>query len=228
MLALILSGHFLLDIPCWLHFYQGSFSYTSRACFIFIQKIYFTHPMLPSFFVEEVSLTHPVLPSFLCGELPSFLCGELPSFLCGELPSFLCGELPSFLCGELPSFLCGEFLWHIRSCLHFYAGSYLHFYVGSFSYTSRSGFFFVFYTYRGGFFYFLCEDLLSSAAYSENNPLRKELGRSWPRRKMWKSHNQSREGCPRITWTELNKNKTWVKNGHRNESGRKEMDLRSK
>ena len=48
-----LSGEFLLHVPCWLHFYLGSFSYTSRAGFIFIWG---------------VSLTHPVLASFLSGE----------------------------------------------------------------------------------------------------------------------------------------------------------------
>ena len=191
--------------------------------------------MLPSFFVEEVSLTHPVLPSFLCGELPSFLCGELPSFLCGELPSFLCGELPSFLCGELPSFLCGElpsFLCgELPSFLcgelpSFLCGELPSFLCGEFLWHIPVWLLFCVLHIPWWLLFFLCEDLLSSAAYSENNPLRKELGRSWPRRKMWKSHNQSREGCPRITWTELNKNKTWVKNGHRNESGRK--DLKSK
>ena len=53
VLALILSGDFLLHITCWLHFYLGSFSYTSRAGFIFMWR---------------VSLTHPSLASFLCGE----------------------------------------------------------------------------------------------------------------------------------------------------------------
>ena len=31
MLASFLCGEFLLHIPCWLHSYMGSFSYTSRA-----------------------------------------------------------------------------------------------------------------------------------------------------------------------------------------------------
>ena len=31
-----LSGEFLLHISCWLHFNRGSFSYTSRAGFVFI------------------------------------------------------------------------------------------------------------------------------------------------------------------------------------------------
>ena len=36
MLALFLSGDFLLHIPCWLHFYLGSFSYASHAGYYFL------------------------------------------------------------------------------------------------------------------------------------------------------------------------------------------------
>ena len=44
------SGEFLLHIPCWLFFFNlGSFSYTSRAVFIFIWRVSLTHPMLASF-----------------------------------------------------------------------------------------------------------------------------------------------------------------------------------
>ena len=42
MLALYLSGEFLIHIPFWLHFYLGSFSYTSHACFNFLWGISFT------------------------------------------------------------------------------------------------------------------------------------------------------------------------------------------
>ena len=66
VLGLFLSGEFLLHIPRWLHsyvgffsntsyadsFHVGSFSYTSRAVFIFMRG---------------VSLTHPALASFVCG-----------------------------------------------------------------------------------------------------------------------------------------------------------------
>ena len=38
VLASILSGEFLLHIPCWLQFYLGSFSYTSRAGFICMRE----------------------------------------------------------------------------------------------------------------------------------------------------------------------------------------------
>ena len=67
--AWFLCGEFLLHIPCWLDFYVGSFSYTSRAGFIFIWR---------------VSLTHPVLASFLSGEflfhIPCWLHFYLESF----------------------------------------------------------------------------------------------------------------------------------------------------
>ena len=154
--------------------------------------------MLVSFLMQGISLTHPMMPLFFV---------EGVRLTHPKLPSFLCGELTSFLCGGV-------------SLTHPVLAS---FYAGSFSYTSRAGF-------------LLREELLSSAVYSENNPLIKELGGSWPRRKVWKSHTQTREGSPRTTWTEQNwteqsrtkSNKNWVENGHRNESGRKEMDLRSK
>ena len=44
---------FLFHIPSWLHFYAGSFSYTSRASFIFIWGVSLTHPLLQSFFSGE-------------------------------------------------------------------------------------------------------------------------------------------------------------------------------
>ena len=62
------SGDFLLHIPCWLHFYLGSFPYTSRAGFIFIWGVSLTHSLLASFLSVGVSLTHPILASILSGE----------------------------------------------------------------------------------------------------------------------------------------------------------------
>ena len=68
MLASFLGGEFLLDIrrwllilsrefpshiPCWLHLYLGTFSYTSRAGFYFISRLALTHPMLASFLSGE-------------------------------------------------------------------------------------------------------------------------------------------------------------------------------
>ena len=83
------SRKFLFPIPCWLRFYAGSFSYTSRTgfifylgsfsytshiCFVFLWGVYLTHPTLALFlsgefllhipcllFVWGVSLTHPML-----------------------------------------------------------------------------------------------------------------------------------------------------------------------
>ena len=84
--ASFLCGEFLLHIPCWLHFYLGSFSYTSRAVLILMKEFLFHIPCsflffiffyLGSFsytplagfiFIWGVSLTHPVLALFLSGE----------------------------------------------------------------------------------------------------------------------------------------------------------------
>ena len=135
VLPSFLCGEFLLHIPCCLHFYSGSFSYTSRAGFIFFRGVSLTHPVLASFFfffffffsflylgcfsytsragfifIRGVSLTHPMLTSFLSGE---FLL-----------------HIPCWLL-----FLFWEFLLHIPY--------YFNFYLGSFSYTYRAGFIFI-------------------------------------------------------------------------------------
>ena len=68
MLASYLIGKLLLHIPCWLHFYVGSFCYTSHAGFIFVWEVSLTHPVLFVVVLLGVSLTHPVLASFLSGE----------------------------------------------------------------------------------------------------------------------------------------------------------------
>ena len=52
ILFFVLLGECFLHIPCWLHFYLGTFYYTSHAGFIFI---------------GGVPLTCPVLALFLCG-----------------------------------------------------------------------------------------------------------------------------------------------------------------
>ena len=146
--------------------------------------------MLASFNAGSFSYTSRADFFFMWGV--SLTHPELTSFLCGEfllhIPSWLL-----FMWGVslthpmLASFWCGEFLLHILSWLLFY--------VGSFSYTSRAG-------------CFWCEELLSSAVYSEDNPLRKELGASGPRRKVFKKcHSQTSEGSPRTIWTEQNKTK---------------------
>ena len=51
MLASILSWEFLLQIPCWLQLYPGSFSDTSRAGFICMRGVSLIHPVLGSVFI---------------------------------------------------------------------------------------------------------------------------------------------------------------------------------
>ena len=68
VLPLFLTGEFLLHIPCWLHFYLGSFSYTSHPGFIFYQGIYSYTSRAGFIFMQGICLTHPVLPSFLYWE----------------------------------------------------------------------------------------------------------------------------------------------------------------
>ena len=90
LLTSFLCREFLLHIPCLLDFSVrsfsthlilasffffflnlGSFSYTSRAGFIFMRGISLTHPILALFFIWRVSLTHPMLAFF-----SSSFCGE--------------------------------------------------------------------------------------------------------------------------------------------------------
>ena len=123
-----LSGEFLLHIPCWLCFYVVSLCYTSRVTFIFIWEglcgEFLLHiPCCLHFYLERfmwgVSLTHPVLPSFVSGKV--------------YVGSFSYTSRVAFI--FIWEGLCGEFLLHIPCCLHFY--------LGSFSYTSRVAFIFI-------------------------------------------------------------------------------------
>ena len=85
VLGSFLSRVFLLHIPCWVHFYRGSFSYRSNAGFTFLwgSFSYTSHFLFLLFFnlgsfsytsragfifIWGVSLKHLVLASFLCGE----------------------------------------------------------------------------------------------------------------------------------------------------------------
>ena len=153
VLVLFLSREFLLHIPCCLHFYAGSFSYTSQAAFIFTWGVSLTHPLLAPFYVGSfsstsradfffmwgVSLTHPVLDF----DVRSFFAPVLPSILSREFLLHTLCWLRFFIWGislklHIPSwflFLSREFLLHIPSWLHFYRGS--------FSYTSQVGFIFI-------------------------------------------------------------------------------------
>ena len=68
MLALFLSGESLLHIPRCLHFYAGSFSYTSRAGFFNFYQGSFSYISRAGFFlylfIWGVSLAHPALVFF--------------------------------------------------------------------------------------------------------------------------------------------------------------------
>ena len=107
-----LSGEFLLHIPCWLCFYVVSLCYTSRVTFIFIWEglcgEFLLHiPCCLHFYLRrfmwEVSLTHPVLPSFLSGKV--------------YVGSFSYTSRVAFI--FIWEGLCGEFLLHIPCWLRF-------------------------------------------------------------------------------------------------------------
>ena len=155
-----------------------------------------------------LSLTDPILASFLSWEflmhIPSWFYFYAGNFSYTSHAVFIFVHGVCLKHPVLPLFLCGEFLLYIPRWLLFYAGS--------FSYTSRADFFiYIFFLCLThpvlAFFMFLCEEFPSSAVYSEDSPLRKEVGGTWPRRKVWKSHTQTTEGSPRTTWTEQNKTK---------------------
>ena len=147
--SFLISGEFLLHIPCWLHVYVRSFSYTSRVLgsFFYASNACFT-------FMWGVSLTHPVLVLFLCGE---FLL-HIPCLLL-----FLSGEFllhfPCYLFICLFLFLSWEFLLHIPCWLELF--------LGSFTSTPSARFIFLlgvsltrpmlafFFTSHAGFFFFL-------------------------------------------------------------------------
>ena len=124
VVVVVLSGEFLLHIPCCCCccFYRGSFSYKSRAGFIFIRG---------------VSLTHLVPALILSGDFPGSYTSQAGFIFIGGV---------SLTHPVLVLFLCREFVGHILCCLHFYAGSFSYtsragffFYMGSFSYTSHAG-----------------------------------------------------------------------------------------
>ena len=211
MLVAFLCGEFLLHIPWWLHFYTGNFSFTSRAGFIFMQGVFLAHPTLAYFVNWGVSLRHPVLVSFFSFFLFfSFLSGEfllhILCWICFDMGRF------SYTSHAALNFVQGVRLTHFV-LLHYYAGyfSLPSFLCGEVLLQSRAGLFW-------------CEELLSSVVYSEVSPLRKELGGSWPRRKVWKNRTLTRLGSPRTAWTEQKekerkkerKKKNGVKSGHRN------------
>ena len=113
-----------------IHFYVGSFSYTSHASFTFIWEVSLTHPMLALLFFGEF-LLH--IPSWL------LLFFSFSSFSFFFFFHFFFKFFYSFFLTHpvLASLLSGEFLLHIPCWLHFFN---FFFNLGSFSYTSRAGF----------------------------------------------------------------------------------------
>ena len=144
---------------CWLHFYVGSFSNTSHACFIFLWGVSLIRPMLAFFFffffllffyLTSFSHTYHTGIIFYLGSFP--YTSQLASFLCGEfvLQSHVCFI---FLWGVF--FLSREFPLHIPCWLPFY--------LENFSYTSRADFIFIWgvsLTYPMLAFFFFGEFLL--------------------------------------------------------------------
>ena len=127
---------------------MGSFSYTSRPAFIFIQGVSLTHPLLACFFFcfffksGEFLLHIPCWFNFLLREFLLHIRCWLRFFMRGV----------SLIHPVLPSFLSVEFV--TRCVLAFFFFFFFN-YLGSFSYTSRAFFFFFFFffKYLGGFSY---------------------------------------------------------------------------
>ena len=135
-------------MPCWVHFYLASFSYTSRDGFIFIWWVSVKHSVLASFlcrsfsetsragfiFIWEVCLTHPMLADF-------FFFLNLGSFFYTSRAGFIFIWGVSLKHPVLASFL---YWYSYTSCAGFFSffyGAFV-FYEGWFSYISRAGFFF--------------------------------------------------------------------------------------
>ena len=152
VLALFLSGEFLLHIPCLLFISVGSLSYTSLVGFSsslsllswlhFYAGISLTHHVLAFyiyflsiFFIWGVSLTHPALALFFCGEfllhIPCLFDFSVGSFSYTSRAGFIFMRGVSLERPVLALFLSGESLLHIP-CLLFIS-------VGRLSYTSRVG-----------------------------------------------------------------------------------------
>ena len=182
VLALFWSGEFLLHIPClhcfiwevllyipcWLHFYLGTFSYISRAGFflllfyIFIFFLYlgsFSYTSRAGFiFIWVVSLTHPVLALFFWGEfllhIPCWFYFYLGSFSYTSRAGFIFLRGVSLTRPILASSTPSSFLiWRVSlphpMLASFLSGEFLlhipcwlfsNFYLGSLSYSSIAGF----------------------------------------------------------------------------------------
>ena len=115
---LFLCGEFLLHIPCWIHFFLGSFSYTSHDCFIFYvgSFSYTSHADFFFFFFFFLFLFYFIFYFF---NLRSFSYTSHVSFFLSILMwrVFLGHPILAF-------FSSGEFLFHISRWLYFYLGSF--------------------------------------------------------------------------------------------------------
>ena len=132
------TGSFSYTSRAGFVFYLGTFSYTSRASLKFYAGSFSYTFRAAWCFMRGVSLTHPVLASFLSGE---FLL-HIPRWL-----QVFFWEV-SLTHPVLPLFLCWEFLLHIPCWLRFYLRSFsytsracFNFCVGSFSSTYRAAWF---------------------------------------------------------------------------------------
>ncbi len=169
VLASFLSWGFLLHIPCWRHFYLGSFSYTSLPGFTFLWGVSLTRPMLASFlfnlgsfsytssaglvFIWGVSLKHPIPVSIVFGEfllhIPCWLSFYAGMFSHTPHVAFIIMRGVCLTHPVLISFFIGEVSLTQPVPASFLSGQFLlhipcwlYIYVGSFSYTSHAGFFF--------------------------------------------------------------------------------------
>ena len=163
---------FLLHIPCWVHFYRGSFSYTSLAGFIFIWVVSLTHPVLVRvfffFFFLIWGVTHPMFDLLFCGEfLLHIPCWLFFFFFYLESFTYTSRVGFTFLWGvsRTHPLLTSFFMWGV-SLTHpvlafFFFLSFFN-YLGNFSYTSCAGFIFIwgvslthpFFSLFFSFFYF--------------------------------------------------------------------------
>ena len=144
VLALFLSGEFLLHIPCLLFISVGSLSYTSLVGFSsslsllswlhFYAGISLTHHVLAFyiyflsiFFIWGVSLTHPALALFFCGEfllhIPCLFDFSVGSFSYTSRAGFIFMRGVSLERPVLALFLSGESLLHILCLLFISVGS---------------------------------------------------------------------------------------------------------
>ena len=163
--------------------YQRSFSYTSRAGFFFLCSKFVLH--IPccfqfcgrslfdtSFFLLFFFPWMPTIMLMIILALKVVFAKSTSraAFIFMRGVSLTRPKLPSFLCGEFASFLCGEFLLHIPCWLLFIRGV-------SLTHPELTSYFCLTHPVLA---FLLCEEL----PYFENNPLRKELSGSWPRRKV--------------------------------------------